>query len=68
VFLGEARQIVALADQAANKTRLAHVGHLGRLDIGIVGSATLSVIPTLLIELQGYVARLAGAQCRDRSW
>jgi DNA-binding transcriptional LysR family regulator len=52
VFLEEARKIVALADQAANKTRLAHVGHLGRLDIGIFGSATLSVIPTLLIELR----------------
>jgi DNA-binding transcriptional LysR family regulator len=52
VFLEEARKIVALTDQATNKTKLAHAGHLGRLDIGIFGSATLNVIPTLLIELR----------------
>jgi DNA-binding transcriptional LysR family regulator len=52
VFLEEARKLVALADQAANKTRLAHTGQMGRLDIGIFGSATLNVIPTLLIELR----------------
>ncbi len=52
VFLEEARKIVALTEQAENKTRLAHQGHLGRLDIGIFGSAILNVIPTLLIELR----------------
>ena len=52
VFLEEARKIVALTDQAKNKTRLTHQGQLGRLDIGIFGSATLNVIPTLLIELR----------------
>lgn len=52
VFLEEARKIVALTDQAANKTRLAHAGQLGGLDIGIFGSAILNVIPTLLIELR----------------
>lgn len=52
IFLEEARKIVSLADQAVNKTKLAHQGQLGRLDIGIFGSSTLSVIPTLLIELR----------------
>ena len=52
VFLEEARKIVALSDQAVNKTKLAHQGQLGRLDIGIFGSSTLSVVPTLLIELR----------------
>lgn len=52
VFLDEARKIVALTDQATHKTRLAHTGQLGRLDIGIFGSAILNVIPTLLIELR----------------
>jgi DNA-binding transcriptional LysR family regulator len=52
VFLEEARKIVALTDQATHKTRLAHQGQLGRLDIGVFGSAILNVIPTLLIELR----------------
>lgn len=52
VFFEEARKIVALTDQATHKTRLAHTGQLGRLDIGIFGSAILNVIPTLLIELR----------------
>ena len=52
IFLEEARKIVSLADQAVNKTKLAHIGQLGRLDIGIFGSSTISVIPTLLIELR----------------
>ena len=52
IFLEEARKIVLLADQAVNKTKLAHQGQLGRLDIGIFGSSTFSVIPTLLIELR----------------
>jgi DNA-binding transcriptional LysR family regulator len=52
VFLEEARKIVAMTDQATNKTRLAHQGQLGRLDIGVFGSAILNVIPTLLIELR----------------
>ena len=52
IFLEEARKIVALADQAVNKTKLAHQGQIGRLDIGIFGSSTISVIPTLLIELR----------------
>ena len=52
IFLEEARKIVALADHAVNKTKLAHQGQLGRLDIGIFGSSTISVIPTLLTELR----------------
>jgi LysR family transcriptional regulator, benzoate and cis,cis-muconate-responsive activator of ben and cat genes len=52
IFLEEARKIVALADQAVNKTKLAHQGQIGRLDIGIFGSSTISVIPTLLTELR----------------
>jgi LysR family transcriptional regulator, benzoate and cis,cis-muconate-responsive activator of ben and cat genes len=52
IFLDEARKIVALADQAVNKTKLAHQGQIGRLDIGIFGSSIISVIPTLLTELR----------------
>ena len=52
IFLEEARKIVALADHAVNKTKLAHQGQIGRLDIGIFGSSTISVIPTLLTELR----------------
>jgi DNA-binding transcriptional LysR family regulator len=52
VFLEEARKIVDLADQAAGKAKLAQQGQLGRLDIGIFGSATWTVIPQLINELR----------------
>lgn len=47
-LVAEARNIVSLVQLAAEHTRRAGEGKLGRLDIGIFGSAILDTIPKLL--------------------
>lgn len=44
----EARHLLALAEQAAERTRAAGQGLVGRLDVGLFGSGVLDVIPRLL--------------------
>lgn len=48
LLLEEARNIRALVEQATERTQRAGQGKLGRLDIGIFGSAILDIIPKLL--------------------
>lgn len=48
VFYQEARNLLTLAEQAAERTRLAGDGRLGRLDIGVFGSAVLGAIPQVV--------------------
>lgn len=47
-FLQEARQLLSLAEQTMDRTRLADRGAIGRIDIGVFGSAILDVVPQLL--------------------
>lgn len=48
-FRDEARRLVAISEQAVERTRLAGEGRLGRLDVGIFGSAVLNVIPRMIL-------------------
>lgn len=48
LLLDEARNIRALVEQATERTQRAGQGKLGRLDIGIFGSAIIDIIPKLL--------------------
>lgn len=55
VFLGEARNVRALLEQAVEKARRAGEGKLGRLDIGIFGTGIISAIPRMLQQFRaGY--------------
>lgn len=47
-LLEDARSIRALADQARDRARRAGSGHVGRLDIGVFGSALFGVVPAVL--------------------
>ena len=48
VFYAEARNLLGLTEQAAERTRMAGDGRLGRLDIGVFGSAVLGAIPQIV--------------------
>ena len=48
VFLEEARNLLALAEAAVDRTRMAAQGQLGRLDVGVFGSAVLDAIPRVI--------------------
>lgn len=52
LFRDDAAKILALALQTAERTRKAGRGQLGRLDVGIFGSAVLNVIPRLILEFR----------------
>lgn len=47
-LLAEVPNLLALAQRAADRTRLAGQGLVGRLDVGLFGSGVLDVIPRLL--------------------
>jgi LysR family transcriptional regulator, benzoate and cis,cis-muconate-responsive activator of ben and cat genes len=47
-LLKDARSICGLADQAADRAKLAGRGQVGRLDIGVFGTAMFDVLPRLL--------------------
>lgn len=47
-FLGEARRILANIDRAVSRSRAAHAGQIGELDVGFLGSAIYSTIPKIL--------------------
>jgi DNA-binding transcriptional LysR family regulator len=51
-FKAEAERLLSLADQSIDRTRLAQSGELGRLEIGIFGSATFSIIPAMLHQFR----------------
>ncbi|WP_079437467.1 LysR substrate-binding domain-containing protein [Zoogloea sp. LCSB751] len=52
LFLEEARNIRALVEQATERAQRAGQGKLGRLDVGIFGSAILDAIPKLLLAFR----------------
>lgn len=49
VLLEEATNIMALSERATERAQLAGQGQLGRMDIGIFGSATFDTIPKLIL-------------------
>ena len=48
VFFDEARNILTLAEQAASRALLAGQGQIGRLDVGVFGSAVFGAIPRII--------------------
>lgn len=48
VFYAEARNMLMLMEQAASRTKLAGEGQIGRLDIGVFGSAVFGAIPRIV--------------------
>lgn len=48
VFYEEARNLLTLTEQAASRAQLAGHGQLGRLDVGIFGSAVFGAIPRII--------------------
>lgn len=52
LLLEEARNIRSVVEQAAERTQRAGQGKLGRLDIGIFGSAILDTIPAMLLKFR----------------
>lgn len=48
VFFEEARNLLALAEQAIDRTQMAAQGQLGRLDVGVYGSAVFDAIPRVI--------------------
>lgn len=48
----EAEKILNLAQRAAERAQMAGRGQLGRLDVGMFGSAVLNVIPRLILEFR----------------
>ncbi|WP_022975944.1 LysR family transcriptional regulator [Nevskia ramosa] len=48
LFYEEARNLLMLAQQAGERVRLAGQGRIGRLDIGVFGSAVLGAIPKIV--------------------
>lgn len=52
LLLEEARNIRSVVEQATERTQRAGQGKLGRLDIGIFGSAIIDIIPRVLAEFR----------------
>jgi len=52
LFFEEARNLLALAIQAGERVRLAGQGRIGRLDVGVFGSAVLGAIPKIVREFR----------------
>lgn len=48
IFYEDARNILTLTEQALDRIRLAGRGELGRLDVGVFGSAALDVVPRII--------------------
>lgn len=48
IFYEDARNILTLTEQSLDRMRLAGRGELGRLDIGVFGSAALGVVPRII--------------------
>lgn len=58
LFYEEARNLLALAEQAAERVRLAGQGRIGRLDVGVFGSAVLGAIPQVVREFRDRYPRV----------
>lgn len=67
LFYDEARNLLALAEQAAERVRLAGQGRIGRLDVGVFGSAVLGAIPIIVREFRERFPRVeVGLHSLDR--
>jgi DNA-binding transcriptional LysR family regulator len=53
VFLADARAMLAYRERAVASARQAAAGQVGRLDVGFVGPATYSVLPTVVRTFRG---------------
>lgn len=51
-FYTEAVNIIDLLERAAQRTRLIGDGRLGRLDVGVFGSAVLDFVPRIVLEFR----------------
>jgi len=51
-FFEEATNLLTLLERAGKRTSLVGQGLLGRLDVGVFGSSTLSVIPRLVLSFR----------------
>jgi DNA-binding transcriptional LysR family regulator len=51
-FLTDARNVLGLLDQACHRATLVGHGKLGRLDIGVFGSSTFSVVPRIVLRFR----------------
>lgn len=58
LFFEEARNILLLIEQAANRARLAGHGQLGRLDVGVFGSAVFDTIPRIIQAFRDHFPRV----------
>jgi len=52
VLMEEAQKILTLSDRAVERTQKAGHGELGHIDVGIYGSAILTLIPKLLLDFR----------------
>ncbi|MBL8488235.1 MAG: LysR family transcriptional regulator [Rhodocyclaceae bacterium] len=52
LLVEEARAILSLAEQAAERTHMAAQGKLGRIDVGIFGSGIFGVVPKILLAFR----------------
>ena len=52
ILLAEARNILQLVEAGLARTQLAARGQLGRLDVGVFGSAVFDLIPRILLEFR----------------
>jgi len=51
-FYTEAQNILSLMERAYTNTRLIGTGQLGRLDVGVFGSAVLDIIPRIVLHFR----------------
>ncbi len=58
-FLGEARSILAHTDRAVSRSRLAHDGAIGELDIAFTGSPIYITIPKILRNFRARAPRVS---------
>jgi len=52
IYYEEAKNILALNEQAAERARLAGQGQIGRIDIGVFGSAMFDTIPRIVQQFR----------------
>ncbi len=58
-FLTEARSILAQTQLALDRTRSAHLGEIGQLDVGFMGSPIYSTVPKILRHFKKHSPRVS---------
>lgn len=59
IFYAEARKVTAMMDQAVSRSKLAGEGEIGRLEIGMFGSAVFAAVPRIV---KAFKDRFPGVQ------